>query len=87
MKLHHAAALALLGWYIILPPTGPEHRRGNVNAPLKEWVRRPTTYLNHDECQHVLDKYRLQRKMANKQIQYQYYQQAQCVSADDPRLK
>lgn len=32
MKLQNAAALALVGWYLMMPPWG------KVNAPLSEWV-------------------------------------------------
>jgi hypothetical protein len=44
VKLRHAAALALMGWYLIVPP--PSCKRGWVsewkplpcNAPLSEWI-------------------------------------------------
>jgi hypothetical protein len=42
MKLYHAAALALLGWYLLIPPVfspmGEHHRSFNdLSAPLDRW--------------------------------------------------
>jgi hypothetical protein len=40
MKLHHTAALALVGWYLMCPPSkGPNPRGGEVfsRAPLWDW--------------------------------------------------
>lgn len=40
MNLRHAAALALVGWYFIVPPfqgSNPESSRADVNAPLSQW--------------------------------------------------
>jgi len=36
MKMHHAAALALAVWYLILPPPAPSGKR-LTDAPLSEW--------------------------------------------------
>jgi hypothetical protein len=35
MKLHHAAALALVGLYLMAPPTGPD---GKLAGPLPQWI-------------------------------------------------
>jgi hypothetical protein len=45
VKPHHAAALALLGWYLMMPPTanevsGPSDPAEDLvalSAPLSEW--------------------------------------------------
>ena len=87
MKPRHAAAIALVGWYLILPQTGRDYPMGNLDAPLSQWLKRPTTYRDKDECEHVLDRHRRLTNSKNKQIAVRFYQQAQCVSADDPRLK
>ena len=87
MKPRHAAALALVGWYLMMPPTGRDYPMGNVDAPLTQWMKRPTTYRDKDECEHVLDRHRRLTNSKNKQIAVNFYKQAQCVSADDPRLK
>ena len=90
MKPHHAAALSILliGWYLLIPPSsGRDNPMGNVDAPLSQWMKRPTTYRDKDECEHVLDRHRRLTNAKNRQIAVKFYKQAQCVSADDPRLK
>jgi hypothetical protein len=86
MNLRHAAALALVGWYMLIPPTSRDYPMGNVNAPLTEWVRRPTIYRNKEECEHVLDRQTRLRNAQNRQTQVRFRRQWQCVASDDPRL-
>ncbi len=50
MRLRHGAALALLGWYLMVPPlvrgverleaAGTEKGRIDINAPLSAWENR-----------------------------------------------
>ena len=87
MSIRHAAALAIVGWYMMMPPTGRDYPMGNVDAPLTQWKKRATVYRDQDECEHVLDRIRRNTNAKNKQTAVRYYKQAQCVSADDPRLK
>ncbi len=87
MSIRHAAALAIVGWYMMMPPTGRDYPMGNVDAPLTQWKKRATTYRDEAECEHVLDRIRRNTNAKNKQTAVRYYKQAQCVSADDPRLK
>jgi hypothetical protein len=35
MRVHHVAALALVGWYLMVPPGPLDHRR--FDAPLWQW--------------------------------------------------
>jgi len=58
-----------------------------VDAPLSQWMKRPTTYRHKDECEHVLDRHRRLTNSKNKQILVNFCTQAQCVSTDDRRLK
>jgi len=44
MKMRHAAALALVGWYLMVPPNK------NEDTPISEWVVR-RTYDSADACQ------------------------------------
>jgi hypothetical protein len=37
MKSCHVAALALVGWYLMMPPTIPDTNRVNRDAPLSQW--------------------------------------------------
>jgi len=87
MKFCHAAALALVGWYLMMPPTSRDYPQGKIDAPLAEWLKKPTAYRDKSECEHVLDKQIRLSNSHNKQIAVKFYKQAQCVSADDPRLK
>jgi hypothetical protein len=87
MKFRHAAAIALTGWFLMMPPTSSDYPMGNVDAPLSQWTRKVTTYRNEKECAHVLDKQIRLANAKNKQITVKFYKQAQCVSEDDPRLK
>ena len=87
MKRRHAAALVLVGWYLMVPPTGRDFPMGNVDAPLSQWLKRPTVYRDKDECEHVLDRHRRLTNAKNRQTAVNFYKQAQCVSADDSRLK
>ncbi|HUO04601.1 MAG TPA: hypothetical protein VMU16_05330 [Candidatus Binataceae bacterium] len=87
MTRRHATALALVGWYLMMPPTGRDHPMGNANAPLSQWIKRPTMYRDKEECEHVLDRHRRMTNSKNRQIAVKFYKQAQCVASDDPRLK
>ena len=87
MNLRHAFELALVDWYLMMPPTGGNYPMGNVDAPLSQWMKRPTIYRDKEECEHVLDRHRRLTNSKNKQIAVKFYKQAQCVATDDPRLK
>ena len=87
MKLYHATALALVGWYLMIPPTGRNYPTGNVAAPLSQWSKRPTTFRDQAECEHVLDRDRRATNRKNRQVGLRFYNNMQCVSADDPRLR
>lgn len=83
MNLRHAAALALVGWYLMVPPTGRDNQTRNADAPLSQWKRRPTIYRDKEECEHVLERqHRLTYSSWAKA-----YEHAQCVASDDSRLK
>jgi hypothetical protein len=47
MKLCHAAAVALVGWYLMLPPVRPDGSV-NANAPLLKW-KTSKTYDTADD--------------------------------------
>ena len=37
MNLRHAAALALMGWYLTVPPTVGPYRRLDLRVPVSQW--------------------------------------------------
>jgi hypothetical protein len=88
MKCRHAAALALVGWYLMTPPLA----RGVIDRGVIEWDAPLTSwkiigrYETHSECRAVLVGY----------IEYPEHHPFEkplpsvpsaCVSTDDPRLK
>jgi hypothetical protein len=96
MKRRHAAALALLGWYLMLPPIIPDGRGGYtvaVDAPLsKQFVN--GSYDRASDCDDLRssvvakggrDRERLHRHTLEWALAVQSTQ-AQCISTDDPRL-
>ena len=64
MKLHHAAALALLGWFLMVPPRicncppgesfAPCACRPDLSAPLNKW-NRASHYDSRDACEDQLE--------------------------------
>jgi hypothetical protein len=95
MKLCHAAALALAGWYLMMPPLKFEPSIGvDLSAPLSRWSSRAvfdgaqacnefrTGYLSKQQAivnQTPSD--RSARLIADQALD------SQCISSDDPRLK
>src|SRR5882724_6408228 len=96
MKPRHAAALALVGWYLMIPPltnrTGPIERE----APLVKWETW-TSFDTAAECQARIETLtgaaigRLKAQTAAaatpQRIMDLRLLSAQCVANDDPRLK
>jgi hypothetical protein len=50
VKLHHAAALALVGWYLMVPPYSGSPRRYDDLRPLKEWKSVGQVHDSLAEC-------------------------------------
>jgi hypothetical protein len=50
MKPRHAAALALVGWYLIFPPQKSDGW-SDYNAPLRKWIVSGYPYDNAQSCQ------------------------------------
>ena len=92
MNPRHAAALALVGWYLMVPPlerlpNGPEVF--DLNAPLSQWYRWDF-YDTARECWYV-DRDLFLRSQSVLRIDpmddaANAYLQAQCIASDDPRL-
>ena len=78
LKPHHAAALALVGWYLITPPIHVQHYRGRAHAnfrnqaPLAKW-NREKSFDSESDC----DAYR--EKLHNTV--------SKCIKADDSHPK
>jgi len=103
MKSCHAAALAIVVWYLMIPPIGVDNRV-DAQAPLSQW-RKGVSFNSQKECDDSL-KDAIQNPMtpAEYQAAAKATQKAKmkplsisemtkrtaeslCVAGDDPRLK
>jgi hypothetical protein len=91
MKPRHAAALVLVGWYLILPPITPD---GNVDsgAPLARW-KIDAKLDTAAQCKNLRDALHHVTVLARRaedppmQIEIGADHRALCIQADAPRLK
>jgi hypothetical protein len=97
MKPRHAAALVLVGWYLMMPPPyGPKTNPGA--APLGQW----TVFGRYDSARECSDErtkmIRVQSMAllsdlvegvsdANRPSLSLDFKHAQCIASDDPSLK
>jgi hypothetical protein len=78
-----AAALALVGWYLLMPPWYQGKREPDFNAPLSEWVINQSTA---NECEDILMSFQGKSQTSDSSIDRRRRASA-CVPTDDPRLK
>ena len=86
MKPRHAAAFALVGWYLMVAPiekTGP-FTAVKTKAPLKEWDTQ-ATFDDKQACENARKEYLAYPPPAARDVVGEKV--VLCVSADDPRLK
>jgi hypothetical protein len=96
MKLCHAAALVIVGWYLLVPPLVNAPYKVDTEAPLASWTVYQT-FDTREECDKSLSaahaKYKptasapigsIKKGSRAFALQMTF---AQCVSSDDPRLK
>lgn len=97
MNLHHAAALAIAGWSLMLPPASHTLRL-NLNPDMSKWNVH-STHATSSECEQ--EKQRLQASMIEtpgnapqsslrrpgRDLVAARYRSSRCVSSDDPALK
>ncbi len=88
MNRRHAAVLALMGWYLMVPPSGIDAPRGDPSAPLSSWTRLGAReYETRDACEEDLESEHERLRHLGARIAMQNMDAEQCVSADDPRLQ
>jgi hypothetical protein len=92
MKTRHAAALALVGWYLMMPAPARETFM-EVTPPIGHWDRLGS-YDSEKDCDHASDEMYhtseragFEMKGVNPEDVRRSWALAQCISADDPRLK
>jgi hypothetical protein len=88
MNLHHAAALALVGWYLMVPPRNPHpFIKGDYTdtaAPLSKWAHLASSD-SAKECEARKSDYL--KTVAQVPSLAQAALEAECIASDDPRLK
>jgi hypothetical protein len=94
MKPRHAAALALVGWYIIGPPVRQPKTEPYLDehAPYSEWkILRTASDQAQCEYGRVVLIQNLQDELTKFGNQIgpwaEQWFQAECIASDDPRLK
>jgi hypothetical protein len=94
MNLRHAAALALVGWYLLFPPFSRwlhyQGVSGYQDGELRDW-QKLATFNTGQDCERAKDQLREkydkdQKEPVLNRTQYNL-RLAQCVQTDDPRLK
>jgi len=103
MKTRHTAALAIVAWYLMIPPINA-HNKVDAHAPMSKW-KKGVSFDSEKECDQSL-----QDAIANPMTESEYRAAEQatlkakmhplsqsemkkrtaesvCVSADDARLK
>jgi hypothetical protein len=95
MKPRHAAALALVVWYLMVPP----HNR-SLSTPLFAWVGPKKTFSSLDECskvrkqlfegvQQFMQEPVVEKRLRTPQERQDFASgvaQSRCIASDDPRL-
>ena len=95
MKSCYVAALAMVGWFLMMPPLIPDTHRVNRDAPLSQW-RIAHRFLENAGCENAKQRAReaglahnvenLPRQAANPDLTCVRCA-AECVEDNDPRLK
>lgn len=86
MKPRDAAALALVGWYLLIPPFS---RSGQLQEfrPLDDWVY-VDSFDTATECREATLQAVVQLESeASSNSRIQAYGASRCIATDDPRLK
>ena len=90
MQLRHATALALVAWYLMMPPLRPDGS-ANIGAPLSKWTM-VSSFDTARECTKVMmiSQGYLADPRTMKKLELtrnpRLLNEA-CISSDDPLLK
>lgn len=86
----HVAALAIVGWYLIMPPRLPQGGP-DLNAPLNQWMHGDAadSSKSKQDCEQFRQALMEGMERAGKMtdLTRTVMEHSQCVSTDDPRLK
>jgi hypothetical protein len=84
MKPRYAAALALVGWYLMVPP--PKSDGADLQWPLSEWASLQG-FDTATECERAKKELQLKHPTSSSTHKVSVYEMASCVATDDRRLK
>jgi hypothetical protein len=87
MKPRHAAALALVGWYLLVPPPKSLcNQTADLHAPLSKWVT-VEKYASAGTCSEGLsdDRYLAQHPRSSA-FASKVFAYGRCIASDDPHL-
>lgn len=100
MNRRHAAVLALVGWYLMVPPIVMEGEKAKVDGrvPLSQWGRGDRVYGTESACEEMRAKLSAiaeshknwigpSGSVAAANDRYVLLTNQRCVASDDPRLK
>ncbi len=102
MGSRHAAALSLLGWYLLSPLPLADPKSGAVSRnlvdadrPLHEWTRMKS-FQTAGECQAYLKNWIIEQRLKTERLpkpapayvllELNTRSNSQCIASDDPRL-
>jgi hypothetical protein len=85
VKPRHAAALALVGWYLMMPP--PKlNGEADLQWSLSEWASLQS-FDTATECERAKKELQLKHSRPSSAHKVSVYEMATCVATDDRRLK
>jgi hypothetical protein len=92
MKLRHAAALSLVGWYLMLPPARFHKDTSLPPSPDYEAVfskwNTVGTFNTVSECKAEMSRRQREAdRVENTKVEKAWKGVFQCIASDDPRLK
>jgi hypothetical protein len=86
MNQRHAAAAALVGWYLMVPPVFIATKKPDYTAPCcTQWSN-----MHSSDTAAECEQYRqawIHAKGEGSEFSRELYMLGQCIASDDPRLK
>jgi len=85
MKVRHAAALALVGWYLMVPRIASDKSRVLYEEPIRDW----TVVRSFDSavaCETERTDFKSKTANSKDDLTKSAGLAIQCVATDDPRL-
>jgi hypothetical protein len=90
MNLRHMAGIALVGWYLMVPPMADDGVSVDTKAPLSDWYNMKPGFASKQDCEDTKAKMislHPHPSSPDEQLRHEGAQAALCVPSDDPRLK